>query len=126
MTSTLAEANDEIEPSLVVYEDREDGWRIILDMADIMDHPHSWGVFLADVARAIGRELAGPNEMTVEEARAEVCAGFNSGAHHFRVDLFTDKGMSEEDALAEMWREMGEASGRLAEMGRALRGEATA
>ena len=39
-----------------VIEDLDDGCKVYVSLADVMDHAESWGIYLADVARAIARD----------------------------------------------------------------------
>lgn len=61
-----------------VFDDLDDGVTTHVFFADVMDHPHGWGVFLADVAWAIGLGLAKSYEMPAEQTVAHVRKGFES------------------------------------------------
>jgi hypothetical protein len=42
-----------------VVEDMDDDFKLYVELADVMEHPHSWGAYLFDVARAIARDYSG-------------------------------------------------------------------
>ena len=52
-----------------------------------MDHPRSWGAWLAEVGREIARLLVeSHDEKSVERALAELRDGFNSGCRFARSE----------------------------------------
>jgi hypothetical protein len=66
---------------LRVFEDLENGFEVRVEVADVMDEPHSWGVFLSEVARALLPLFA---HRTGESAFAEIERGFTANSGFLR------------------------------------------
>lgn len=64
------------EETLRVHDRSERG--LIVEISDILMHPVSWGVYLADIAHVISRAVAAENDMTPVEAEALIRKGFTS------------------------------------------------
>jgi Domain of unknown function (DUF5076) len=65
------------EETLCVHDGSEHG--LVVEISNIVEHPKSWGTYLADIGRIISGALAEHNDMTRDGAWAEICKGFNSG-----------------------------------------------
>jgi hypothetical protein len=80
----IFEGRGTLEEVLRVYEgvggevgdEGEDGeWEMHIEMGDMFLHPRTWGIFLRNIAYTIAPALAEANDMTVEEAEAQIRAG---------------------------------------------------
>jgi hypothetical protein len=59
-----------------VVEDMNDYCKMHVNLADVMDEPESWGMYLADVARVIAHDHAEHFGTTEVDAFAAICSGF--------------------------------------------------
>jgi hypothetical protein len=67
----------QFEETLCVHDGSEKG--LIVEISDILEQPKSWGVYLSDIGRVIGGQLAWEHGIRQEEVMAEIQKGFNSG-----------------------------------------------